>query len=140
MKPLRVLLVILLAALSTLFLASCAAPPPTRQLLSVTISPASATAPGSAGGQVQFVATGYYNTAPYVVTPLQANWGASHCPKEAATITQDGLATCAQGVSGTTTVEAWVMNPPGAPVCNVIDCAGRPACGNIGTAAQLTCP
>ncbi len=110
----------------------------TRQLLSVTISPTNATAPLSPASQVQFVATGYYNTAPYTVTPLEATWGASSYPEPIASTTQGGLATCIQGVSGTTTVEAWVQLVPS--VCNVIDSAGRSGCGNIGVSAQLTCP
>jgi hypothetical protein len=110
----------------------------TRQLLSVTISPVEVTAPGSPASQVQFVATGHYNTEPYTVTPLPATWGTFTSPQKIASTTQSGLATCIQGGSGTTAVEAWVQLMP--PVCNVIDSAGRPGCGNIGASAQLTCP
>jgi hypothetical protein len=129
----------LLAVLSLLFLVcvqSCANPAPTRQLLSVTITPDSGTAQGNPG-QIQFVATGTYNTAPFTVTPLEANWGVMSFPKSIATTTQNGMATCAQGSSGTTTIEAWVQLTPS--VCNVIDSAGRPACDNVAGAAQLTC-
>jgi hypothetical protein len=115
---------------------SCANPAPTRQLLSVTITPDSGTAQGNPG-QIQFVATGTYNTAPFTVTPLEANWGVMSFPKSIATTTQNGMATCAQGSSGTTTIEAWVQLTPS--VCNVIDSAGRPACGNVAGSAQLTC-
>lgn len=119
---------------------SCANPAPTRELLSVTITPDSGTAQGNPG-QIQFVATGTYNTAPFTVTPLEANWGVMSFPKSIATTTQNGMATCTQGSSGTTTIEAWVMVPPGSgALCNVIDSAGRPGCNNIGGAAQLTCP
>ena len=134
---LRILLSLPLALL-IMPIQSCGAPPE-RQLLSVSISP-TAGAPGVGSDQVQFVATGYYNTEPYVVTPLQADWGACAYPLKVATVTQDGLATCAKGASGTISVEAWVINPPGAPVCNVVDCAGRSPCSSIGAAAQLTCP
>jgi hypothetical protein len=108
-----------------------------RQLTAIVVSPASGTAP-SAGGQVQFVATGIYNTAPYTVTLLVASWGVQSYPQAIASTDQTGLATCKQGSSGTTTIEAWVQES--GPVCNVIDSAGRPACNNIWSSAQLICP
>ncbi|HEX4036881.1 MAG TPA: hypothetical protein VHX37_02385 [Acidobacteriaceae bacterium] len=119
-----------------LLLQACGAAPPERRLLSVTISPPAATAQ-SAG--VQFVATGTYNTAPYTVTPLTAAWGITLYPQQLGTITQNGLATCTKGSSGTSAVEAWVVISPG-PVCALIDSAGRPGCGNVWGSAQLTCP
>jgi hypothetical protein len=136
MKRLRAPLLAVLSLLFLLCVQSCANPAPTRQLLSVTITPDSGTAQGNPG-QIQFVATGTYNTAPFTVTPLEANWGVMSFPKSIATTTQNGMATCAQGSSGTTTIEAWVQLTPS--VCNVIDSAGRPACGNVAGAAQLTC-
>lgn len=141
MKALRIRLLSGRALLlSIVFLAACGAPPPARQLLSVTVSPASGTAAGPAGAeQLQFIATGYYNTEPYTVTPLQAVWGANLVQK-IATVTQDGLATCAQGAGGTTTVEAWVELSSEGPVCNVMDAQGRVVCGSIGGTAQLVCP
>ena len=120
-----------------LLVQACSNPAPTRQLLSVTISPTSGTAPDSPA-QVQFIATGTYNTEPYTVTPLTANWGVTSFPQAIATTDQTGLATCKQGNSGTTTIEAWVQLTPS--VCNVIDSAGRPACDNVWGSAQLTCP
>jgi hypothetical protein len=135
MKGLRILLLYPPLAFSTIFLQSCGAPVMSRQILSVTISPASATAQS---GQVQFVATGTYNTAPYTVTPLTATWGISGYPQQLGTITQNGLAACSKSSSGTTTVEAWVQLS--GPVCNVIDSAGRPACNNVWGSAQLSCP
>jgi hypothetical protein len=137
MKRLRAPLLAVLSLLFLLCVQSCANPAPTRQLLSVTITPDSGTAQGNPG-QIQFVATGTYNTAPFTVTPLEANWGVMSFPKSIATTTQNGMATCTQGSSGTTTIEAWVQLTPS--VCNVIDSAGRPACGNVAGAAQLTCP
>jgi hypothetical protein len=121
-----------------LILNACGAPSPTSSLVSVTVSPTAATAP-SPGGQVQFVATGHYNVEPYTVSPLQAIWGANLTQK-IATITQDGLATCVQGASGTTTVEAWVELPNEGAVCDVVDAQGRMICGSVGGTAQLTCP
>lgn len=137
MRALRfVLFSILPAIFLFVFMQGCGAPPVARQLISVTISPASTTAPS--GSQAQFVATGHYNAAPYTVTPLRATWGASAFPQKIASVTQNGLATCAQGESGATGVEAWVQIS--GPVCNVIDSAGRPGCGNVWGSAQLTCP
>lgn len=143
MNPLRIVLSALLPLVTFLPFAACGGSgglsSPSRQLLSVTISPAAVTAPATPPGQVQFVATGYYNTEPYTVTPLQATWGAAMFPQQVATVTQDGLASCAAGASGTTTVEAWVMLATN-PMCQSIDSAGRPGCNNVGAAAQLTCP
>ena len=110
----------------------------TRQLLSVTITPPAATAPGSSGDQVQFIATGHYNTEPFTLTPLNATWGTTSYPQQLASTTQNGLATRVEGASGTTTVEAWVQINPS--VCELIDSAGRPGCGNVWSSAQLTCP
>jgi hypothetical protein len=136
---------ILFATLSLLFLLifvqACATGTPTmgRQLIAVTITPTSGTAQGSPG-QIQFVATGTYNTPPYTVTPLAATWGVESNPQAIATTTQNGLATCTQGSTGTTTttIEAWVQIVP--PLCDSIDSAGRPGCGNVGSSAKLTCP
>jgi len=123
--------------LSSIFLQACSNPPVMRQLLSVAITPESGTATGSPA-QVEFVATGTYNTEPYTVTPLAATWGVSGLPEPIASTTQNGQATCSAGVSGTTTIEAWVQIEPS--VCNIIDGAGRPGCGNVFSSAQLTCP
>lgn len=128
--------VLLLALSPILFVPACGSPP-TRQLLTVTISPVSGTAQGSPS-QIQFVATGTYNTEPYTVTPLSATWGVQSNPQMIATTSQSGLATCKQGSSGATTIEAWVQLVPS--MCNIIDSAGRPGCGNVGGSAQLTCP
>jgi hypothetical protein len=108
-----------------------------HQLISVTISPTSAPAQG---GPVQFVATGHYNSAPYTVTPLTATWGITTFPQSLGTVTQNGLAACIKGASGTTTVEAWVMLSATGPNCACVDSAGRPCCNNVGGSAQLTCP
>jgi len=47
------------------------------KIQSITVNPATADAQSYPNGQVPFVATGYYNSAPATVTPLQANWGAA---------------------------------------------------------------
>ena len=107
---------------------------PQHQLLSITVSPASGTAAAS-GGQMQFVATGHYGSAPISVTPLQASWGTYS--KRIGITTQNGLVSCA--AAGTTTIEAWAMLQDSGPVCNVIDLAGMP-CGTINARAEFTCP
>lgn len=105
-----------------------------HQLLSITVSPTSGSATAS-GGQVQFVATGHYDSAPMRVTPLQVNWGTYS--KRVGNTSQNGLASCA--APGTTTIEAWVFLQNSGPVCTVIDPAGMP-CGTINARAQFTCP
>ncbi|MHB8302581.1 MAG: hypothetical protein ACYDC6_07075 [Acidobacteriaceae bacterium] len=142
MKSLRrALLSVLPLAMSVAFIQGCGSTlsrPLTRQLLSVTISPPAADAKNYPSGEVPFIATGFYNMSPYAVTPLKATWGASAYPQKIGSVTQNGLATCLHGASGTTTIEAWVqLNPP---LCDSIDAAGRPGCGNVGASAQFTCP
>jgi hypothetical protein len=140
MKILRTSMAFVPARLLSIAAAGCANPSPVRQLLSVSIAPGSGTAQGSPG-QIQFVATGTYNTAPFTVTPLDASWGVVSFPKSIATTTQNGMATCTQGSSGTTTIEAWVLVPPyPQAICASADSAGRPGCDNVGAAVQLTCP
>ncbi len=41
----------------------------------ITISPAVANVQDYSGGKVPFVATGYFQTPPSPVSPLQATWG-----------------------------------------------------------------
>jgi hypothetical protein len=141
MKNLRIAPLTVLAPLLLVFLPTACSNPgmnTSRQLLSVTITPSAGTAPAAPNSRVQFVATGTYNTEPYTVTPLQATWGVTNYPQAIASTTQNGLATCASGVSGTTTIEAWVQISP--PACESIDSAGRPGCSNVGSSAKLTCP
>lgn len=105
-----------------------------HQLLSITLSPAWGTATAR-GGQVQFVATGHYDSAPMRVTPLQVNWGTYS--KRVGATAKNGLVSCA--AAGTTTIEAWVLLENSGPVCSVIDPAGMP-CGTINARAEITCP
>ena len=100
------------------------------QPASITISPATAL-----GNSVQFTATGHYNTAPFTIAPLKANWGAcqNNAPLTEVTVSSTGLATCAAGASGSVTVFADVPT----------DCTAITACGGgctIRGTAQLTCP
>jgi len=141
MKNVRIVPLTVLAPLLLVFLPTACSNPAmntSHELLSVTISADTGTAHAAPNNQVQFVATGTYNTEPNRVTPLQATWGVTSYPQAIASTTQSGLATCASGVSGTTTIEAWVQIGPS--VCNLVDSAGRPGCGNVAGSAKLICP
>jgi hypothetical protein len=131
-------LLLVLAAAITL---ACGSPSsPERLLQSVTVSPATADAQSYPGGEVQFTATGYYNTRPSPVTPLATYWPA--CYQGASTtgvlVDQDtGVAQCAAGSVGTYTVftENYSNSHGG--------CLGTSACGGgcfVTGTAQLTCP
>ena len=136
MRALHLASITMLPAAAAILLTGCGGSSPTRKLLSLTIAPSAGVA-GTGSSQVQFVATGHYNTAPFTVTPLQANWGRFNWP--VATVTESGLAQCT--AAGTTTIEAWVVPPPGpGAICNVIDPAGRVCGEGVGATAQLTCP
>lgn len=73
----------LLSIALSAFLAGCGTDAPIQghQLVSVTISPATASAQGA---PVQFIAIGHYNSAPFTVTPLTATWGISTYPQQMA--------------------------------------------------------
>jgi len=131
-----------LAVLASLTL-SCAAnsdPSSGRQLLSITLSPATADAQDYPDGQVQFMATGYYNKAPYTVAPLSAGWGTCYqeAPTSAISVSKTGLAQCASGAVGTYTIWANdALFPLGANCLAMTACGG--GCFVAGT-ARLTCP
>jgi hypothetical protein len=107
-----------------------------HELLSVTLSPASAT-----NGPVQFSATGNYGSSPYMQTPPpNAHWGVCATNGQTTTeitVTQSGVAQCAAGATGTYLV--WADAPPygDAPVCNAITACGG-GCMIAGT-AKLIC-
>jgi hypothetical protein len=114
-----------------------------RQIQSVSVSPASADAQNYPNGQVPFVATGYYNSAPATVTPLQANWGAAlgTIPAGGAvTVDSNGMAQCTTGASGTYTIGAWINLPvQGIPPCPSF-AFGAASCNYVLGTAKLTCP
>jgi hypothetical protein len=111
-----------------------------RQLESLTISPASA---GASGSAVQFTATGHWSLAPVTVTPQGANWGActtDGVPTSDVTVSAAGLAACTSGATGKYMVFAWDPDYGGTgPVCNAISACGG-GCGRVSATAQLTCP
>jgi len=139
-KPRFPLLLFALAA-ATLFASSCGKSSLSgliRQPQAITLSPATADALDYPEGQVQFTATGHYNTAPYAVTPQSATWGVCYqnAPTTEVSVTTGGLAQCTSGAVGTYTVFAFDV-PSGAS-CNAMTACGG-GCSIEGT-AQLTCP
>jgi hypothetical protein len=107
-------------------------------LQSVTLSPTTADAQDYPGGQVQFTATGFYNTDPKMVTPLSAGWGScyNNGPTNAISVS-NGVAQCASGAVGTFTV--WANDPQvTGSMCDAVTACGG-GCFIAGT-AQLTCP
>jgi hypothetical protein len=111
-------------------------PNTTGALESVSLCPAVADAAQFPNGEVQFIASGVYNTAPLMVTPLQTTgWGA--CQAGAGTndvvISSAGVAKCAAGASGTYSVYTSVPT----------NCEHVGPCGTgcmISGYAKLTCP
>ena len=135
LRPQFLFCALLLAAAITLACGSS-----NRQLQSVTVTPATATAQN---GEFQFTATGFYNSSPTKVTPLTATWGAcfQQAPTNNVSLSAAGLAQCAAGASGTYTVWAFDTNParPGYATCTAITACGG-GCGRVTGSAQLTCP
>jgi hypothetical protein len=137
--PTLLFLGLVLAASFTLSCGASSTDPSSRQLLSITLSPATADAQDYPNGQVQFTATGYYSTAPSPVTPLSAFWGTCYQegPTTAISVTKDGLAQCESGAVGTFTV--WANGPR----FSNVECLAMTACGGgcfVAGTAQLTCP
>lgn len=119
---------------------SCGASP--HQLKSITLNPTNADAKNFSGGQVQFTATGHYDTDPITVTPIAATWGvcSNFQSTHEVSVTSSGLARCAIGASGTYTI--WANNPAVLPP-GAYTCVAQTACGGgcvIQGEAQLTCP
>jgi len=134
--PLSLCLLILAAAI-TLACGSSA----NRMLRSVTISPATADAGNYPGGQVPFMATGFYAAPPSPVEPLSATWGA--CDQNGNSTSEvsvgaNGVAQCAADAVGTFKVWAFDVNPGGATCLAITACGG--GCGRVTGTAQLTCP
>jgi len=138
MEKLRLVLSSLALVLAAVFTLSCGASSTmsaTRQLLYITLSPA--TVEGQAS--VQFTATGHYNTSPYTVTPQPATWGVCYQdgPTTDVSVTAAGLAQCGQVGGGprSTTYSVFAFDTTN---CGVITACGG-GCTIVGT-AQLTCP
>ena len=126
-----------LFAISLLLLTGLACGTSSRQLQSISISPSIADAQSSPNGQVQFVATGHYNRAPMSSSPLPVLWGLlpGMSGQAGATITQSGLAQCAQGASGSFSVATWAPADPNISI-GQLSSAKKAVVGT----AVLTCP
>ena len=130
-----------LAAAASVALSCGVNNPPKHVLETITLNPSIADAQNYPNGQVQFVATGNYMSAPTVVTPLTATWGACNQfqTTTAVTVGSNGLAQCSAGASGTYTV--WANVPLDIP--GVANCTAENACGGgcvVQGNALLTCP
>ncbi len=138
MQNLRLALFSLALLLAASLALSCGASSnPNSQLQSITITPltASALAPN---GQVQFTATGHYNTPPYTVTPQPAFWGACYqsAPTTAVSVTSSGLAACVTPDDPTVEYSVFAFDSTN-PGCNLTNACGG-GCTIAGT-AQLIC-
>ena len=112
----------------------------TRQLQSITVTPASATAQSTTNNQVQFSAMGHFNMSPMTGTP-QVLWSignpfsASSMPAPAGvSINANGMAQCSTFV-GTVTIQATAPMDPNMPLSQM-----SMMTSNVTGMAQLTCP
>jgi hypothetical protein len=112
-----------------------------RELTSISVSPATADAQKFPNGQVQFTATGTFSKAPITVTPLSVTW----CPQATCgvgtpanvgiTIDGNGLAQCESTFSGTVTIVAEAPSNSGAVIMPMSGMNGM-----VSGTAQMTCP
>jgi hypothetical protein len=138
------LCIVLLAVAASITFSCGAGSKPTRVIQSLNVSPGSADAKDYPNGEVPFVATGIYNAAPAMVTPLQSTWAVVNQNGEQTTdilINANGVAHCAAGASGVYNVGAWVaITPPPGATCNVSSAYGNPCGDSVLGVAQLRCP
>jgi hypothetical protein len=104
-------------------------------LQSIALCPATADAKDYTNGEVQFMATGYYDTKPSPAVAQDITWGVCYqnAPTSAVSMNTGGLAQCTAGASGAYNVFASQLTE-----CNAIT-----ACGGgcqIAGFAKLTCP
>lgn len=110
----------------------------TRQLQSITVTPASATAQSMSNNQVQFSAMGDFNMTPMTGTP-QVRWSignpfSSMSPPSGVSINANGMAQCTTFV-GTVTIQATAPMDPNMPLSQM-----SMMTSNVAGMAQLTCP
>ncbi len=128
-----------------------------RQLQSITISPASATAPVQ-GGQAQFTATGQFNMSPMSMTPATVAWFQSFPVIDPVasgfpfTLTSQPFTAQCFGPGTPTTITVTAIAPMDAnaaangfiPVSVFLDLARNHSAtqegGFVAATAQLTCP
>lgn len=115
----------------------------TRQLQSLTVTPASADARNFPSGQVQFTAMGTFNMAPMTVMSPPVRWSIgnpfaaqpmSAGMSPAASVDANGLAQC-NGFAGIATIQATAPADPSMPLSQM-GMMTRTVAGM----AQLTCP
>jgi hypothetical protein len=111
-----------------------------RQLQSLTVTPASADAQAFPGGKVQFTATGTFNMAPITVVSPPVQWsigspfGSPPANMPAATVDANGLAQC-NGFVGNVILEATAPTEPEIPLLQVTSTTV-----SVSGMAQLICP
>jgi hypothetical protein len=111
-----------------------------RQMQSLTVTPASADAQAFPGGKVQFTAMGTFNIAPTTVTSPPVLWsigspfGSPPANMPAATVDSTGLAQC-NGFVGTVLVEATAPTEPEIPLLQMTSMTTT-----VSGTAQLVCP
>jgi len=129
------LLTLLIVVVFTLL--ACGGGSLSHQLVSVSISPQTATASDFPNSMVQFTATGTFNRAPSPQTLNQAIWEVvvpSDFPtSDVATVDANGVAQCKTGFAGTVTIKGGGMVCPSNPMMGI-------PCQPIFGSAQLTCP
>ncbi|MGH9617652.1 MAG: hypothetical protein ACRD28_13000 [Acidobacteriaceae bacterium] len=109
-----------LFSLILLTIVSCGTGSGSRTLLSISVSPAVATAPK---GPIQFIATGTFSSPPYTVAPLPALWTGSWTALPALCVgdacvgidPNTGLALCG-GVPPKVTITASAPSNPNLPL------------------------
>ena len=110
-----------------------------RQLTSITVSPASADAQTFPNGQVQFTATGTFSGGNMAATSLQVLWSIGNpFTKQpipgGVSLDSNGLAQCT-GFVGTVTIWATAPADPGMSLMQM-----NMSTKNVSGTAQLTCP
>jgi hypothetical protein len=111
-----------------------------RQLQSLTVTPASADAQSFPGGKVQFTAMGTFNMAPMAVMSPPVRWSigspfaSQPVSMPAATVDTNGLAQC-NGFVGTAIVEATAPTEPEIPLLQMTSMTIT-----VSGTAQLICP
>jgi hypothetical protein len=119
----------------------------TRQLQSLTVTPASADAQNFPNGQVRFTAMGTFNMAPMTVMSMQVRWSignpsaAQPMPMSmsagmspAASVDGNGLAQC-NGFTGIATIQATAPADPNMPLSQMSSMTMT-----VAGMGQLTCP
>jgi len=131
--PVFVLILLIVMALNFL---ACGGGETPRQLLSVTVTPSTATASDFPNGMVQFTATGMFSRAPSpaIVNPTEWQLAPSNTyPTDAVSMTTSGVAQCKSGFAGTVTIQGGGLVCPSNPMMGI-------PCHPVFGTAQLTCP